>query len=222
MAGALQRARVVVLRGEERLRVALVGTPDRLRPGELDAVPVGRAALGDHEVVCAVALVEVRPLGAERGRAGVDDLRGADEAFLRGRILLQDDPREEAVAGAVVPEHVHDVLAAVVVVEERRVEPARIEEHGLAPRAARVLGRDDVVRDVLVDALDAARVRVDEPEEAVRVREARRPDAARVGHAAQVELRGAAQRRGEALPVHQVARAVQLDAGEPLEGRVAR
>ena len=217
VAGALQRALVVVLRGEERLRVALVGAPDRLRARELHAVPVGRAALGDHEVVGSVALVEVRALGAERGRADVDDLRGADEALLRGRVLLQDDPREEAMAGAVVPEHVHDVLATVVVVEERGVEAARVEEHGLAPRAARVLRRDDVVRHVLVDALDAARVRVDEPEEAVRVREARRPDAARVGHAAQIELRDAAQRRRQALPVDEVARAVQLDAGEPLE-----
>ena len=49
------------------------------------------------------------------------------------------------------------------------------------------------------------------------MREAGRPDAAGVGVAAQVELGDAAQGGGEALPVHEVAGAVQLDAGEPLE-----
>ena len=208
---------MVVLGGEEGLRVALVGTPDRLRPRELDAVPVGGAALGDHEVVGAVALVEVGPLGAERGRAGVDEPRGADEPLLRDRILLHDDAREEAVAGTVVPEHVADVLAAVVVVEERGVEAARVEIDRVAPVARGVLRRDDVVVDVLVGSARLLRVGVDEPEEAVRVREARRPDAAGVGVAAQVELRDAAQGARKPLPVHEVARAVQLDAGEPLE-----
>ena len=124
VAGALQRAVVVVLRGEERLRVALVGPPDAHRARELHAVPVGRAALGDHEVVEAVLLEDVGSLRAERGRARVDELRGTDEYFFRDRILLHDDAREEAVAGTVVPEHVADVFAAVVVVEERRVEAA--------------------------------------------------------------------------------------------------
>ena len=59
---------------------------------------------------------------------------------------------------------------------------------------------------------------VDEPEQAVGVGEARRPDAAGIGIAEHVELARADEWAGEQAPVHEVARVMNLHAGEPLEG----
>src|SRR5262249_30320186 len=58
-----------------------------------------------------------------------------------------------------------------------------------------------------------------EPEEPVGMREARRPDTAGVRIAAHVELRGATKRAGEQAPVREIARMMDLHAGEPFEGR---
>ncbi len=68
-------------------------------------------------------------------------------------------------------------------------------------------------------AAEAFHVRVDQPEQAVRVTQARHPDAAGIGVAEHVELAGAIQRAREQSPVDQIARMMDLYAGKPLESR---
>ena len=54
----------------------------------------------------------------------------ADELSLRGVVFLQHDAAEAGAALAEVPLHVDEPFAAVVIVEQRRVEADGVEEDG--------------------------------------------------------------------------------------------
>lgn len=227
--GALQRSVGAVTRAHDvGVGVKLVGTVDVFRACHGDGVVPCGAALGDDEVVVAVALVEVRGFGeAERG--ALEDVGdGADEAAFGDGVFLEDDAGEAVVAGAMVPELVDDVFAAIVIVEERRIETAAVEINGIGPIAIDGGRGDEEVVEVAErragraadgGAAVAFDVGVEEPELAVGVRQARRPDAAGVGIAEHVELARAAERAGEEAPVDEIAGVMDLDAGEPLECR---
>src|SRR4051794_12724984 len=96
--------------------------------------PMG-AALGHEQMVPAAAFEEVRAFGeAERGAAeDVDPL--ADQRLRLRVIFLDDDAGEAVAAGAMVPEHVEQPRAAILVVEESGIEAARIEVDRIRPRA---------------------------------------------------------------------------------------
>jgi hypothetical protein len=170
----------------------------------------------------------VRRLGEAQRRALEDDPPLADQPALGRRVLLQHDAGEAVPSRAMVPELVHEVLPSVVVVEKRGIEPAAVEEDGIRPVAVDAGAGDEVVVEVAQrgpggaadrGATVALDVRVDEVEKAVRVGEAGRPHTAGVRVAAHVELARARQGPGQETPVQQVARVVDLDSGEPLEGR---
>ena len=121
-----------------------------------------------------------------------------------------------------------EILAAIVVVKQRRIEAAAVEINGIGPIAVNARAGDEVI--VKIAQRSAARaadgraaiafhVGVNQPEQAVRVRQARRPDAAGIGIAQHVELAGAIERAREQSPVDEVARMMNLHAGKPLEGR---
>jgi hypothetical protein len=205
-----------------------VGAAQRARARHRDGVAPRGAALGGEEIVVAVAPVEVWRLGeAERG-AGENVFAAADEFAFGDGVFLEHDAGETVLAGAVIPELVEEIFFPVVVVEERRVEAAAVEINRIAPLAVDGGAGDEVVVEIAergaARAADgraavAFHVGVDEPEESVGVREARRPDAARIGIAEHVELARARERAREEPPVDEVARVVDLHAGEPLEGR---
>jgi hypothetical protein len=180
-------------------------------------VPAG-AALREHQVVPAVAVVEVRPL--DQLVAGVDAPLLADQAAARRVELLEHDAAERGMAGPGVPDHVDQPVPAVRVVEERGVEAARTRVDRRRPRTGGRRGGRDVDVEVHERPGGAVHDRVDEPEHPVVVAERGRPDAARVRHAAQVEARRIGEHVPGRLPVRQVARVVQPDAREPLEGAV--
>ena len=124
-----------------------------------------------------------------------------------------------ARAVAMVPHHVDEPLASVVVVKERGVEAARIDVDRVRPRALdRRRGHDVVVR-VLEVAVQPLDVGIDQPEFAVGMGQAWRPDAAGIGFAAQVELGGALERPPHEPPIDEIARVVDLHARIPFEGR---
>ena len=224
--GALQRRLGRVLRRDQmHVGMQLVGPLDAARAGHRHRMVVARAALGDGQVVPAVALVEVRSLDQPVRAAGEDIGDRADEPARARVVFLQQDSGEGRVppvprrsVRAVVPDHVDEPFAAVVVVEEGRVEAARIHIGRVGPRALDRRRGDDVIVSVLEVAVEAFHVGVDEPEPAVGVRQAGRPDPAGIGIAAHVELRRAIERTLDEAPVHEIARVMDLDARIPLEG----
>src|SRR5262245_29121698 len=119
--------RAIARRDDVLVRMQLVRSCQRTRTRHGDGMSPARAAFGRDEVIPAIALVEMRRLGEPDGRALEDVLPLAHQLALRDGILLQYDAAEAVAPGAVIPELVHEVLAAVVVVEQRRIEAAAVE-----------------------------------------------------------------------------------------------
>ena len=177
VAGALEGRVGGVLRGEEEgLGVELVGAEEALRAGHGHRVVVAGAALGGGEVVPAAALEEVRALDEAVRRAGEDVADRAGQAARGGVVLLAEDAVEGGAAGAaadavggVLPLLVQEPLAAVVVVEERRVEARGVEVDRVRPGAGDRGRGDEVVVGVLEVAVEPLHVGVDQPEQPVGV-----------------------------------------------------
>src|SRR5271166_274673 len=223
--GALQRRVGRVLRRYEMdVRVEFVRAFDPPRARHRHGVVVAGAALGDGEVIPAVALEEMRPLGEPMRTACEDALRRPDQSALMRVPLLQANAEEGKMLEmrsrpiAMVPDHVEEPLAAVVVMKEGWVEPARIDVNRVRPAVLDGPRRHDVIVRVLEVAIEPFDVGVDEPEAPIGEGEARRPDAAGIGLATQVELRGALERPPHKPPVHKVARVMDLDPRTPFEG----
>ena len=72
---------------------------------------------------------------------------------------------------------------------------------------------------ILECAVEAFDVGIDQPELAIRMAQARCPDAATVRVAAHVQKRGAVQRTRHQTPIHQIGGVVDLHAGIPFKGR---
>ena len=166
----------------------------------------------------------MKPIGVP----GEDHLSVANQPLRRRRILLQHDSRKPVLGRPVIPEHVHQVLPTVVVVKQRGVKAAAVQINRVGPVAVDARARHQVVVEIAQRrawrarrrrAAVALHVRVNQIEQPVVMRQARRPDAARVGIAAHVELAGAPERSCQQPPVHEVARVMDLHARVPLERR---
>ena len=95
----------------------------------------------------------------------------AGQAAGDGVVFLSEDAVEGGAAraaadavGRVLPLLVDEPLAAVVVVEERRVEAGGVEVDRVGPGAGDRRGGDEVVVGVLEVAVEALHVGVDQPE----------------------------------------------------------
>ncbi|CAI8364346.1 MAG: Uncharacterised protein [Rhodospirillaceae bacterium] len=208
------------------LRMDLIGTIDVARPGVGDGVVVAGAALRGDQVVETVSLEDMRGLG-HADRAAVEDLAGLpDQALLCVIVLLHQNAAEQVrwrlppgKGRAVIPDHVEQVFAAIVIVEQGRVKAGIVQVDAGGPRTVDRGRGGQVVGRILVVAVKAADVCVDQPEQAVGVTQRRRPDPAAVGIAAHVQLVGAAEWSADKRPVFEVARMVNLHARVPFEGR---
>src|SRR5712671_3389478 len=148
-----------------------------------------RAALGEHQIIPAVVLVDVRPFG-EDARL-LQNFRLRPDELLRLRVVfLNDDTREAMPAFTKIPFHVYEPLAAIVIVKKRWVKADGVQHHRIAPRPANILRSREINTDVLERPSHAAGADVseDEPELLVRMAVAWRPHAAGIHNAAQVEL----------------------------------
>ena len=210
------------------LRMQLVGAIERRRACHRDRMAPPGTAFGREQVVVAVASVEMRRFGQPERRAAKDGAPFADERAPLDRILLQHDAAEPVLPGTMIPEHVEQVLASILVVKERRIEAAAVQVHRVGPVAVDRRRRDEIV--VKVPQRGARRARrcraavalhvgVNQMKQAIGVGQARRPDAAGVGIAQHVQLAGAAERPRQQPPVDEVARVMDLDPRIPLEGR---
>ena len=178
MAGALQhRIGRILRRDHVNVRMQFIRTVDRARPRHRHGVVVAGAALGGRQIVPAVAFEDMRALDKAVVAAGENILHRPDQLAGLGVIFLQQDAGERRVfriaAGAVrdmVPKHVQEPFAAVIVMEQRRVEAARIDIDRIGPRALDRRRRDDVVVAVLEVAVEALDVGIDQPELPIRMR----------------------------------------------------
>lgn len=227
MARAVERVPRIAGRAEQRIAGhLLVRAGDR--PGarnRLGVVDEG-AALGACQVIPAVPLEKMRAFDlAERSPA--EDARPRPDQLPRlDVVFLHHDAVELVLPGSVVPGHLDVPLppgtgdVAVIVVEQRSVKTHAIQVDRLGPWAVdRRAGHQEVLN-VLERARPAADVGVDQPEQAVGVGQAWRPDAAGTRIAAHVQLRRTGQGVTDLLPVDQVARMRQRHTREPFEGGV--
>ena len=220
MAALLQRVLRQVPAGHHRhLRVQLVRPVDIFGTQHHDGVLVAGAPFGHHQVVPSRVPIKVRPLGVAERRAGKQGFAlGREGAGLRVKRLHHDGVVRVAVV-ARPPRTVEVVLAAIVVVEQGRIEPAVAHRDRLAPRPLNGRRGDEEVAAIFPRRVDNLHVGVEQPEFAVGVAQARRPDAAGVRVALHVQHRHAVQRGADQRPVFQVAGVVDAHAREPLEGR---
>ncbi len=143
-AGAARRARAAA--EDIGVGMELVGAAQIARARHRHGMVPARAALRDDQIVPAVPLVEMRRLGEAERRAGEDVGPLADQPLLFGRIFLQHDACEAIAFGAVVPELVDHIFPPVLVMEQRGIEPARIEMDGIGPVSVdRVAGHEIIV-----------------------------------------------------------------------------
>jgi len=123
-------------RREQRLRVRDVRAPEVTGTRHPDPVVPPRPTFGEHEVVPAVPPVQVGTF-AELLHVVlryVDHPRPSDGHSGQWIELLQVDPGKPTVPAPVVPAQADDVTAPIGSVEERRVEPPRVQVHRCRPR----------------------------------------------------------------------------------------
>ncbi|MNV38686.1 hypothetical protein D3C71_1302480 [compost metagenome] len=143
MAGALQNGLGIILRRQQMgVGVEFVLSIDRARAGHGYRVVVTGAAFSRRQVIPAVALEQMRCFDEAERTAGKDV---GDRAFQRVCLnipFLQQDAvegrmfRRAAIAfGAMVPLHVDEPFAAIVIMEQRRVETGGIGIGRIGPLA---------------------------------------------------------------------------------------
>jgi len=136
-------------------------------------------------------------------RAGKDDFSFAHEPPFFHRVFLEHDAGEPGCAGAVIPKHVQQILAAVIIVKQRRIKATAVQVDRIRPLSVDARAGNQVVVEVAQRGTAGPadgrapipfHVGVDQPEQPISVGKAGRPNAARIGIAEHVELMGVAER----------------------------
>ena len=137
-------------------------------------VVVSGATFGRREVIPIVAPEQMRALDQPVRTAAKDVADRPDQPLQNGVVLLQHDAGKGRVfrlaANAVrnmIPDHVEEPFATVIVVEQRRVETARIDVDRIRPWSLDRRRGDNVVVRVLEIAVEPFHVRVDKPEQTI-------------------------------------------------------
>ena len=108
---------------------------------------ITRSAFGREQVIPPVLFKEMRPLGnlALGPRKNFYGL--ADQPLLFRIVFLQKNAAEPlaVTAIAVIPMHVNKILFPVVVMKERRIEPASVQIDGLAPLPIDMVAAGEII-----------------------------------------------------------------------------
>ena len=205
-------------RDQRLIGAALIGAVDMAAAQHYLAVAHAGAALGTEKVIPAILIVERRALGRAAGAAAPEHLGLADELTFGLGVFLHHDARKADLPCAVLSCHVQQVFAAVRRVEQGRIKPAAVQKYRLAPRAADVRCRDKVVVHIVEGAAEVVDIGIDQVEFSIAPAQVGRPDTAGIGHAGQIQLAFAGQRRWQTLPMGKIAGVKEPDAGPPLKG----
>ena len=127
-------------------------------------------AFSGEQVVIAIDFVQMRSLGEF-------DVRTAPNRTFSFRLELhrlhiefgQCDAVEAMMVLTEIPSLLHQILAAIVVMEQACVEADTVHANRLAPRTMDTFGSDQIVRAILERTVHDLHVRVDQPEFAVRI-----------------------------------------------------
>ena len=131
---------------------------------------IHRAAFCGEQVVPAILLVQVGTFG-DLHRSAIPDgagrfwleLHGVDVEF------RQCDTVELVVVFTEIPCLLHQVFAAVVVMEQAGVKTDPVDANRLAPWPVDVLGGDQIISAILECTIDHLDISVDQPESAIRI-----------------------------------------------------
>jgi len=170
-------------------------------------VAVFRPTLREKEVPGPAPSVEMRPFGPAAARACADVAGPLEDGAGPG---IDHGKRD---AGAAVRRVVRAEIDGPVVVEKKRgVDAAHRERKGIRPGTLdRRRGQEEIAQPVYFGA--------SQPETARAMAERRGIEPPRGRRARQVELRGTAQGRADGLPIHQVMRPPERQAGKEMEAR---
>ena len=222
MVGVGTFAGLLGLGGDERsIGIRLVRPPHVARTAHGHGVVVAGAAFGAHEVVPAVAFGQVRGLDAASVGGAAPDALWIAEHVLGFRIVFHAaDHARLLVAFARLPFEADDVLPAVVVMQDGRVEAGGGEVDRFAPRPFDALRLDEVVVHVEIAGVHGVHHAVDHVEHVLGfvVGEAWRPDALGARQLGEVRIGVVGEYVGEQLPMLHVLGMVDRDAREPFEG----
>src|SRR6185312_7507006 len=100
---------------------------------------------GGEQIIPAVAFVEMWRFGEAERRAGKNIFTLANQPALFHGVFLQNNSGKAIVSGAMVPKHVDEIFAAIVVVKERRIEAAAVEINWIRPFAIDGFVRDEII-----------------------------------------------------------------------------
>ena len=133
--------------------------------------------------------------------------------------LLNDGTRKAGVFEPPVKQHIQEIVAAVIIVEQRRVKAAGGDKGRFTPRTGDFWRRDDIVQGVL-EGGRAFDIGINQPEQPIRIGEVRCPQAAGIVVAKQLTGDHIAPGDGRSgpLPVDQIFGMVNLNAVPPLKG----
>ena len=119
---------------------------------------------------------------------------------------------------AVIPEHVHEPLPAVIVVEEGGIEARAVEKNRIRPWPLDGRRGGEPVAAVLRRPYPRLHVGIHEVEKTPAEAQARRPDAARIEVSSHVQEARPVQGTIQEAPMREVPGMVDADPGEPFEG----
>ena len=201
---ALRLSLHAAVREDGVVGTGLIGAFYAAAAGDGERVGELGAAFRDEQVVIAILLIDVRPLGVSS--AGATPEEAAFRELLAGVGI--DGAEGNGVVG--VADH---VAAAIVVPEERGVDAPLLQPARFAPRAEGIGGGDDEVA-------PSAHEGGDHVEGAVVIAEGGGIDARPRRGAVERQLRGPAEDVAYLLPMDEVGGVIKRHAGEVLERRV--
>ena len=139
------------------MRARLPGPPGRAAPRNGLHMPILGATLGDHQIIEAMDLIQVRTFGPGAAGARPDHARLGQQPT-RGNVefALLDAPAGfggRGGGGIARGVGAGQIDAAVVVEEERRIDPGLLDPDRLGPGAGRVVGGDVKVTRLLLPAI---------------------------------------------------------------------
>ena len=173
-----------------------------------DTMAITGPALSGAKVIAPVMFQQVRCFGETRLGTFKNPGDLADEPALIGVILLQENALKETArihaVPALVPIHIHQPFAPVIVMKERRIKATGIQIYRVTPRPFDRGSRDQIIMSVLIVPIIAPNVRIDQPKETIVIGQTGGPDAAAIRLSAHVELLRAVQRTRHQRPVLQV------------------
>ncbi|MNJ31102.1 hypothetical protein D3C77_257270 [compost metagenome] len=215
--GALQFRFRLPARGQHRIkRIDFVRPEQFLGSRYGHRMAAACASFRSDEVVAAIPLINMRGFRFFQRGAVKQLLRLSNQLPLLRIVLLNDDAaRFIAFRNAVIPQCIQQPLAAVIVMEQGRIEAAAVQINRLRPRAVDGFSRNQVVMAILEWPLRTLDIRIHEIEQSVMIAELRRPNAAIPRVSLQLNL--IRQNIRAMLPFRQVGRFVHSNAWQPFK-----